>query len=116
MAANPDGWSYQLVCFATHTTARRFRGATPCIDVDGIEARDHSAMAGLQLADTIASAFACAVEPDRYGNCESRYAEELKCATYHRRKNYFSYGVKLVPPHNTMALTPDQQRFVGLFT
>jgi len=87
----------------------------PCIDIDGIEAKDHSRVAGLQLADTIASAFACGVEPDRYGNSECRYAEELKRATYHRRKNYFSYGVKLVPALNAMPLTVDQLRFVNLF-
>lgn len=88
----------------------------PCIDVDGIEARDHSTLAGLQLADAVATAFASGVEPDRYGICEPRYAEELKRVTYRRNLNFLSYGVKLIPSHGEMELSPDQQRFVNLFS
>ena len=57
-----------------------------CIDVDGIEARDHSKHAGLQLADSVASAFAAGVEFDAYGNSEYRYAEAFRRATYNRKK------------------------------
>jgi hypothetical protein len=88
----------------------------PAIDIDGIEARDHATLAGLQLADVVASAFACAVEPDKFGNSERRYAEELKRVTYHRGNNYFSYGVKIVPAYADMVLTHDQHRFVELFS
>jgi len=87
----------------------------PVIDIDGIDAKDHSKLASLQLADMIASAFSCAFEPDRYGNCEGRYAEVLKRITYERANNYLSYGVKIVPRHEDMILTVDQQRTVDLF-
>jgi len=87
----------------------------PVIDIDAIDAIDHSRNAGLQLADTIASAFAAGVEIDRYGNCEPRYAEILKRITYERRGNYFSYGVKLVPPHHNMELAAEQVRFIDIF-
>jgi len=87
----------------------------PVIDVEGICARDHSTLAGLQLADAIASAFAAGVEPDRYGNCESRYAEILKPIVYERRGNYLSYGVKIVPNHKEMELSDQQRRFIRAF-
>lgn len=90
----------------------------PCIDVDGIEARDHSTSAGLQLADAVASAFAGGVELDMYGGSEPRYAEELRPRTYKRGNQpnrFLSYGVKIVPDVGTLALTPDQTRFVDLF-
>lgn len=87
----------------------------PVIDIEGIRALDHSARAGLQLADSIASAFAAGVEPNRYGNCEARYAEILKPRVYCRNKNYLSYGVKLVPRLEEMELSAEQDRFLSLF-
>lgn len=85
------------------------------IDIDGVEAFDHSTRAGLQLADIVASSFAAGVEADRFGNCECRYAETLKPVVYCRNNNYLSYGVKAVPSFREMTLTADQQRLVKLF-
>nr|WP_246728338.1 DUF3800 domain-containing protein [Microvirga terricola] len=87
----------------------------PVIDIDGIDAKDHSTHAGLQLADVVASAFASGVEADKYGNCESRYAELLKRTVYERNGNYLSYGLKLVPRHNDMTLNAEQRRLIDLF-
>jgi hypothetical protein len=87
----------------------------PSIDIDGIEARDHSTLAGLQLADAVASAFAGGVESDMYGGTEPRYAEELRPVTYRRNRNFLSYGVKIVPDVDRLNLTADQVRFVNLF-
>lgn len=87
----------------------------PVIDIDGVEAKDHSTSASLQLADVTASAFAYGVEQDQYGNCEPRYAEHLREKTYCRNGNYFSYGVKLFPEHEKIPATPDFGRFVRLF-
>jgi hypothetical protein len=87
----------------------------PVIDIDAIEAMDHSRRAGVQLADIVASAIAAGFEPDRYGNCESRYASILKPIVYERDGNYLSYGIKTVPRHDQMALTPDQARMIELF-
>ena len=44
----------------------------PVVDIDSVSATDHSRSAQLQLADVAASSFAYGVEPDQYGNCESR--------------------------------------------
>lgn len=49
----------------------------PTIDDQNIIARDHSTMAGLQLADIVASAVFRLVEMDRFGNVESSYVKAL---------------------------------------
>lgn len=87
----------------------------PVIDIDAVSATDHSRSASLQLADAIASAFAAGFEPDRYGNCEPRYAETLKPITYNRKKNYLSYGVKLVPPHQDCNLDAQQIKMLEIW-
>ena len=87
----------------------------PVIDIDAVDAQDHSRNASLQLVDAIASSFAAGVEPDRYGNCEPRYAELLKPVTYHRGSNYLSYGVKIVPKHEDCSLNQQQMNFIEIF-
>ncbi|MCZ7852717.1 DUF3800 domain-containing protein [Agrobacterium salinitolerans] len=87
----------------------------PVIDIDAVDAQDHKKSASLQLVDAIASSFAAAVEPDFYGNCELRYAEYLKPVTYHRKGNYLSYGVKIVPKHEECDLNEQQSKFIDLF-
>lgn len=47
------------------------------LDIDGILVENHSKRAGLQLADLVTSAFGNALEPNRFGNYEPRYAETL---------------------------------------
>lgn len=87
----------------------------PVIDINDIEAQDHGKRAGLQIADIVASSITSGVEPDFYGNCELKYAEALKPVIYSRRGNYLSYGVKLYPGADRLALTAQQQKFVTLF-
>lgn len=87
----------------------------PVIDIDGVDAQDHSRNASLQLVDAVASSFAAAVEPDRYGNCETRYAELLKPVTYRRNDNYLSYGVKIVPKYEDCNLSSQQLKFIDMF-
>lgn len=87
----------------------------PVIDIAGIEAEDHSRRAGLQLADIVASAFSSGIEPNRHGNCEARYAEILKPIVFQRNKNYFSYGMKLVPQFDRLTLSDEQQRLIKIF-
>lgn len=87
----------------------------PVIDIDAVTAQDHSRSASLQLADAIASSFAAAFEPDRYGNCEPRYAETLKPVTYHRKGKYLSYGVKIVPNHDDRGLNAQQIKSLNIW-
>lgn len=84
----------------------------PIIDIDAIEAKDHSTDAGLQLADCGASATASAFEPDRYGNCESQYLHTIRDLIYERGSNYLSYGMKFHPSNNEVPL--DAQQTVSL--
>lgn len=52
----------------------------------------------LQVADTTASALFRAIEPDRYGNTEPRYLQELGPKLYRRgRADVTSYGLKTFP-------------------
>jgi hypothetical protein len=87
----------------------------PVVDIDAVRAADHSTNASLQLADTIASAFAAGFEPDRYGNCELRYAEALKPVTYGRKGNYLSYGVKIVPQPESCNLNAQQIKMLNVW-
>jgi len=85
------------------------------IDIDGIEAHDQAARFGLQLADIAVSGLTWALEPDFYGNCEPRFARALKPVIYHRGSNYMSYGTKMVPSHDTLDFSQEQQPFIDLF-
>lgn len=87
----------------------------PVIDIDAVTAADHSKSASLQLADAIASSVAAGFEPDRYGNCEPRYAETLKPITYCRNKNYLSYGIKIVPRHDECNLDSQQLKMLEIW-
>jgi hypothetical protein len=87
----------------------------PVIDIGGIDAQDHSRRAGLQLADIVASSFAAGLELDKYSNCESRYAEILKPTVYERNGNYLSYGMKIIPHPDNMALHEEQLELIHLF-
>lgn len=52
----------------------------------------------LQIADTVASAIYRAIEPDRFGNVERRYLEELLPKVYRRgTRPITSYGLKVFP-------------------
>lgn len=85
------------------------------IDIDGIEARDHSTRAGLQISDIVASGITAALEPNLYGNCEMRFAQMLKPQMYNKRGNYLSYGTKIVPSIDKLQLNVQQQQFIELF-
>lgn len=47
------------------------------LDVENIAVENHSKWTGLQVADVVGSAFLEAVEPNHFGNYETRYAEAL---------------------------------------
>jgi hypothetical protein len=69
----------------------------PSIDIEAVDAQDHSRLAGLQIADCGTSAIAAMIEPDRYGNVEGAYAAEIARKVYNRSGNYMSYGIKMLP-------------------
>ena len=77
-----------------------------------ISTEAHSRVAGLQLADVCASAFAQAVEPNVYGHCEPRYALALTPRVIASREHVpLYYGVKPVPALGSMRLNQQQKDF-----
>jgi hypothetical protein len=88
----------------------------PVIDISAVSAQDHSRIAALQIADIAASSISSALEPDRFGNCEARYANSLKNITYNRHRNYLSYGLKIVPKHEDCGLNAQQMEFISNFS
>ena len=82
------------------------------IDIDSIQAEDHANIAGLQIADVIASSFLKAVEPNPYGGYEQRYARQLQpniCRS--ADGHYLNYGIKPASSPHLMALDEEQEAF-----
>lgn len=72
------------------------------IDPAKIAAVNHDQMAGLQIADAIASSHFKSVSLDRFGNNEPRYFLELNKVIYRRNKAVFGYGIKFWPTFETL--------------
>ena len=80
----------------------------PVIDIDAVEAQDHSRLAALQLADIAVSGITAAIERDPFGNVEGGYLAALKPNIYSRNGNYLSYGLKTLPNLNDAELDNQQ--------
>mgnify|MGYP006292103659 CR=1 FL=1 len=87
----------------------------PVVDIDAVNAQDHSKMAALQLADIVASSFSAAVEYNRYGHCEDRYAKALKPLAYRHNGRHLGYGHKFIPQPEDCGLCPQQFRIIEAF-
>lgn len=85
------------------------------LDINAVEAINHTKRAGLQIADGVAYSFQAAVEPSFYGDTESRYAKILKPITHNTNGRYLGIGIKPVPTLREMTLTPDQSEFFDYF-
>lgn len=88
----------------------------PVIDLSGIEAQDHSRLAGLQLADCGAKSMADAFEPDKFGNVERQYLEILRDQIYSRKGNFVSYGFKLLPDSEEIEWSTEQAKSLQLLS
>jgi len=85
------------------------------IDPQRISAVNHDQLAGLQIADAVASAYWKSISPDRFGNNEPRYFVELKKLAYRRDKETLGYGIKFWPDLKTLRpQMPHLQAFDGL--
>jgi hypothetical protein len=67
------------------------------IDPDTVRAVNHDQLAGLQVADAIASSFFFAVNLNRYGEVEDKYARLLWPSCYRHNRLVLGYGVKFWP-------------------
>jgi hypothetical protein len=67
------------------------------IDPEGMRSVEHSKLAGLQVADAVASSMHFAVKRNRYGEVEPAYAAHLSRTIYRSRRTALGYGIKLWP-------------------
>ena len=67
------------------------------IDPNRIRAVEHSKLAGLQVADAVASGFHFALKVNRYGETETGYLPHLKKTIYRHKGVAMGYGLKLWP-------------------
>ena len=67
------------------------------INPDLVRAVAHDKLAGLQVADAVASSLFAAVNVNRYGNVEDRYAKLLSPTFYRHKATFLGYGLKFWP-------------------
>lgn len=86
------------------------------IDPARIRSVEHSRLAGLQVADAVASGFHFAVKLNRYGETETGYLPHLKRTLYRHHKAVLGYGIKLWPDDFATLKTqaPETQGLEGL--
>lgn len=62
-----------------------------------IRAVEHSKLAGLQVADAVASGLHFALKVNRYGETETGYLPHLKKTLYRHKGEAMGYGLKVWP-------------------
>lgn len=67
------------------------------IDPERIRSVEHSKLAGLQVADAVASGIHFALKVNRYGETEPAYLPHLKKTIYRHKDITLGYGLKLWP-------------------
>ncbi|MCX7048291.1 MAG: DUF3800 domain-containing protein [Candidatus Sumerlaeota bacterium] len=67
------------------------------INPEKIQAVNHDKLAGLQIADAVASSLFYAVNRNRYGEVEDRYARILAPMLYRHKGHVLGYGLKFWP-------------------
>lgn len=68
----------------------------PAINIDSIRAVQHAKLAGLQVADAVASSMFFALHLNPYGFSEPRYAQILRGHTYRHKGARLGYGLKFL--------------------
>ncbi|GAB5561828.1 MAG: hypothetical protein SynsKO_34750 [Synoicihabitans sp.] len=83
------------------------------IDPEHVRAVQHTQLAGLQLADTVASGLYAALAPNRFGDTEDRYARLLE-PTFRRYKGVvLGFGLKFWP-EDFETMKPKDPHLAGL--
>lgn len=67
------------------------------IHPDNVRAVNHDQLAGLQMADAVASSFYYAVNQNAYGEVEDKYAQLLRPTFFRHRGTALGYGIKFWP-------------------
>lgn len=86
------------------------------IDPDRIRSVDHAKLAGLQVADAVASGLHFAVKVNRYGESEPSYLPHLKKSLYRHNGQVMGYGIKVWPEDfsTVKAKAPEAENLGGL--
>lgn len=67
------------------------------VNPDSVSAVNHEQLAGLQVADAVASSLFYAVQPNRYGEVEQKYAAILNPTFYRHKGKVLGNGLKFWP-------------------
>lgn len=67
------------------------------VDPDFVRAVEHSQLAGLQVADAVASSLYAAINPNQFGDTEDKYARLLLPTCYRHKGVVLGYGLKFWP-------------------
>ena len=83
---------------------------------DRIRSVEHSKLAGLQVADAVASSLHFALKVNRYGETETSYLPHLKKTLYRHKDVALGYGLKLWPEDfaTVKAKAPEALNLEGL--
>lgn len=86
------------------------------IDPDAVRAINHDQLAGLQIADAVASSFYFATSVNQYGEVEDRYARLLLPTAYTHKSVVLGYGLKFWPQdvHQLKSANPHLAWFADL--
>ncbi|MEN9661755.1 MAG: Ralstonia phage RsoM1USA [Verrucomicrobiota bacterium] len=86
------------------------------IDPEQIRSVEHSKLAGLQVADAVASGVHFALKVNRYGETEPAYLSHLQKVHYRHKGTLHGYGIKLWPEdlETTKAKAPEVRNLKGL--
>ncbi|MBI4849782.1 MAG: DUF3800 domain-containing protein [Nitrospirae bacterium] len=86
-----------LLTLRTKSDPMKVRIDWTIVDPDRVSAVDHSKLAGLQIADAVASSLFYAVNVNRYGEVEDKYARILLPQCYRHKGAALGYGLKFWP-------------------
>lgn len=81
-------------------------------DPADISVENHSKRAGLQVADLFTSATFWALEPDAFGNCESKYSLMLRKKYIRKQGEILHHGITLLPPLKDNPLGAQQLEYI----
>jgi hypothetical protein len=86
------------------------------IDPDRIRSVEHSKLAGLQVADAVASGIHFGVKVNRYGETEPAYLPHLRETLYRHKGELMGYGIKIWPEdfETTKEKAPEVENLRGL--
>lgn len=86
------------------------------IDPERIRSVEHSRLAGLQVADAVASGFHFALKVNRYGETETGYLPHLKKTIYRHKGEAMGYGLKVWPEDfdTVKSKAPEAEHLGGL--